>query len=89
MDNSETLANPTLFVEELKLPLIPARLLKPGTMRSRKQHRGHRVLFTVVTFRSTYPLLEADWGVAWQRQEKRWVPFDRFEAGKLTIHEEI
>lgn len=89
MDNSETLANPTLRAAALKLPLIPARLLKPGTMMRRVQPLGQHVLFTVVTVRSSYPVLESDWEVAWYREEKRWVPFERIVQDQLTIHEEI
>lgn len=89
MDNSETLANPTLRSDELKLPLSPARLHRPGTQRSRVQPNGITVLFTVVTVRSSYPVLEADRGIAWYREEKRWLPADRIGKGSLTVFEEI
>lgn len=89
MDNSDTLANPTLRTAALKLPLIPARLLKPGTMMSRVQPLGQHVLFTVVIVRSSYPVLESDWGVAWYREEKRWVPFERIAKDQLMVPQEI
>lgn len=88
MDNTETVANPTLRTLQLRKPRWPARFVVLGSIRSRAQVDGSSVLFVAVEFKTVFtdvPSKLDGYSSDWFATDRRWVPLDSVEPGQLKI----
>lgn len=88
MDNTETVANPTLRTLQLRKPLWPARFTALGSIRSRAQADGSSVLFVAIELKTVFtgiPSKLDGYSSDWYATERRWVPLDSIEPGQLQL----